>query len=84
MGTGLNNDGRNDVVVATSSYFDPDNDYHIHVFLQNVSGELDSPVKYSAGNGESIDIGDVNNDNLNDIAVSYGGNRPDSKIGVFL
>ena len=29
-------------------------------------------------------IGDINNDALNDIAVTYGGNRPFSQIGVFL
>lgn len=75
----VNSDGRNDVVLTTSFYFDPENDYHIHVFLQNASGGLEPPVKYPAGNGESADIGDLNSDGKNDVAVTA-----DNAIGVFL
>jgi hypothetical protein len=74
----VNGDGRNDVVLATGYYFDPLNDCHIFVFLQNASGELDPPIKYPAGNGESIDIGDLNHDGRNDVVVS----APNA-IGVF-
>ncbi len=75
----LNNDGKNDVVVTTSFNFDPENDYHIFIFLQNDSGKLDLSSKYSAGNGESVDIGDLNNDGKNDIVVT-----DQNGIGVFL
>ena len=30
-----------------------------------------------------VGVGDVNGDERNDIVVSYGGNRPNSKIGIF-
>jgi len=66
----VNSDGRNDVVMTTSFYFDPSNDYTLFVFLQNASGNLDPPVKYPAGNGASIDIGDVNNDGKVDIVTT--------------
>jgi hypothetical protein len=75
----VNNDGRNDVVMTTSYYFDPENDYHIFVFLQNGSGGLEPPVKYPAGNGDSIDIGDLNNDGRADVVVTA-----ENAIGVFL
>jgi len=46
----VNGDGLNDVVMTTSFYSDPDNDYHIFVFLQNASHQLSPPIKYPAGN----------------------------------
>lgn len=75
----VNSDGRNDVVLATSSYFDEQNDYQIFVFLQEKTGNLSSPVKYSAGNGESVDIADINDDGKNDVVVTAS-----NAIGVFL
>lgn len=75
----VNNDGRNDVILTTSYYFDQENDYHLFVFLQNSSGGLSSPIKYPAGNGESVDIADLNNDGRNDVVVT-----DDNAIGVFL
>lgn len=75
----VNNDKRNDVVLTTSYYFDPDNDYHLFVFLQNSSGGLDSPIKYPAGNGDSVDIADLNNDGRKDVVVT-----DDNAIAVFL
>ncbi|MDY7030845.1 MAG: VCBS repeat-containing protein, partial [Thermodesulfobacteriota bacterium] len=81
----VNSDGNNDVVMTTGYYSDPDNDYRIHVFLQNPLGELEPPVKYLT-NGtytsrpESIDIGDLNGDGKADVVV---GNSGDS-IEIFI
>jgi hypothetical protein len=66
----VNRDGRNDVIMTTSFYFDPGNDYHLFVFLQNSKGKLRAPIKYRAGNGKSVDIGDLNHDGRADIVVS--------------
>ncbi|MCM0084136.1 FG-GAP-like repeat-containing protein [Geomonas sp. Red32] len=73
----LNGDGRNDVVLATGSYFDPDNDYRIFVFLQNSAGGFDAPVKYPGGNGNSIAVADLNNDGRQDVVFTT-----DNGIGV--
>ncbi len=75
----VNGDGRNDVVLTTAYDNDPMNDYKLFVFRQNAAGELGTPVKYEAGDGESVDIGDLNADGRNDVVVSAA-----NKIGVFL
>jgi hypothetical protein len=76
----LNSDGRGDAVVATSSYFDPDNDNRIHVFLQDSGGALGLASKYLVGgNPQTIAVGDVNGDGRDDVVV---GNN--SAIGLFL
>ena len=78
----VNGDDLNDVVLTTSSsYTNPenDNDFKLFVFIQDVSGELLAPVKYDAGDGDSVDIGDLNNDGRNDVVVTNS-----TSIGVFL
>jgi len=78
----VNNDGLNDVVLATASYSNPANDYKLFVFLQDVSGNLQSPIKYPYSNGgpgvSSISIADLNNDSRNDVVIGFG-----DSIGVF-
>jgi len=76
----VNGDGRVDVVMTTSFYFDPENDYKIFVFSQNGYGGLETPKKYDAGDGQSVDIGDLNHDGRSDIVVTGSNNS----IGVFL
>ena len=75
----LDDDGRNDIALVTSSRFDPDNDNTVHVFLQAVDGSLQPRVKYPVGaQSRSIDIGDVNGDGHADVVVGLAS----SQIGV--
>lgn len=43
----VNGDGRNDVILATTFYFDATNDYHIFVFIQDADGSLLPPISYA-------------------------------------
>jgi hypothetical protein len=80
----INSDGRNDVVMTTF-YTDPEMDSRINVFIQNILGELDQGVAYSTntppGNWpSSIDIGDLDNDGKDDVAIGHSG----TNIEIFL
>jgi FlaG/FlaF family flagellin (archaellin) len=71
----VNGDGKNDVVMTTSSYFNPQNDNKIFVYLQNSARGLNSPIKYSAnGSPKSVAICDLNNDGKKDVVVGNGQN----------
>ncbi|WP_181368962.1 T9SS type A sorting domain-containing protein [Flavobacterium pallidum] len=78
----MNHDGLKDVVLGMGSYADGDNDFSILVYLQNGSGELETPVKYpyatTSMDIEAIDIDDMNNDGLNDVVIAFG-----NKIGIY-
>lgn len=74
----FNGDGRKDVAVVTSYYFNPATDNTVFIYLQNASGVLDSPVitKYSSTTTSSdniaIDAYDFDGDGLSDIAIAFG------------
>lgn len=62
-------DGRNDVLMRTSYYFDPENDYKLFVFPQQADGSLGTPVKYPAQGGAAIEVADVDGDGRQDVVV---------------
>ena len=67
-------DGKNDVVLATSFYFDPAHDFHVFLFAQDPQGGLATAITCttSGSNGNmpmSVAIGDINNDGKNEIVV---------------
>src|SRR3954447_18183111 len=61
-------DGRNDVLMATSFYFDEANDYKLFLFAQKGDGSFAAPVKYDAAGG--VGAGDLDGDGDADVAVA--------------
>jgi hypothetical protein len=71
-------DGRNDVVMTTSFYFDPANDYRLWVFAQDPDGSLAAPVSYATAStysdrAASVAIGDLTGDGRADVLLGLGG-----------
>lgn len=74
----VSGDGRNDVVMTTSYYFDPANDFHLWVFLQAADGTLSPPVSYATAAGystgpDSVAIGDITGDGRADVVLGVDG-----------
>ncbi|MGR6316796.1 S8 family serine peptidase [Micromonospora soli] len=67
-------DGRNDVVMSTSYYFDATNDYKLFVFPQTSNGTLGTPVTYATGlqysDNASLTLVDANGDGKQDVALA--------------
>jgi len=80
----INDDGRNDALIATKYEFDEENRFHVYIFFQNTFGSFDSPESLSFesigvfGATPVMKVADLNNDNLLDIAIGSG-----SHLGVF-
>jgi hypothetical protein len=71
-------DGRNDVVLTTSEYFDAANDNKLWVFAQNADGSLAAPAQYATAatysNGpDSVAVGDLTGDGRADVALGLAG-----------
>lgn len=69
-------DGRADVVLSTSSYFDPANDYKLFVFAQQADGSLAAPVRYATrlvyqdSGGAGVALLDRDGDGRLDVALA--------------
>lgn len=75
----VNADGRSDVLLLTGFNFDPDNDYHLFVFLQQPEGALAAPVKYKTGVGYGMSglpmwVTDLDGDGRNEVVIGEGEN----------
>ncbi len=69
----VNGDGTNEVLVATSSYFDVENDRKLFVFdYDAVNGLLQTDKLSLSGSARSIALGDMNNDGRTDVLVATG------------
>jgi hypothetical protein len=67
----VDGDGRDDVVLTTTQYFDEENDNKIFVYLQQRDGTLAAPVKtsYSGGNETGLALADLDGDGGREILV---------------
>ena len=82
----VNNDGLDDIVVMSGQSYAVDN---IGILIQSIDGGFNEAVYYdngrdSWGNASGVAVGDINDDTLSDVVISYGGNKPNSWIGSFV
>lgn len=67
-------DGRADVVMTTSYYFDPVNDYCVFVFPQLAGGGLGAPLRFpylSTAGRNGIALVDLDEDGLRDVVIGH-------------
>ena len=77
----VNHDGLSDIIVMSGQGLGP----NLSVLLQTNGGFADA-VPYDLGGNEltgGVGVGDLTGDGARDIVVSFGGNRPSSKVSVF-
>lgn len=78
----INNDNLNDVIILIPYYL-----AGMYFYYQNVSGYLDNyisgPHVPYKGSEWGFDIGDLNNDGINDIVITESFNSPDARIVLF-
>jgi hypothetical protein len=78
----VSGDGLVDVVVMSGQGLGD----NLQVLTQAAGGTLNAAVPYDLGGNElthGVAIGDVSGDGRNDVLVTYGGNRPASRLGIF-
>src|SRR3954466_14260065 len=69
----VTSDGLNDVLMSTTFYFDPENDYKLFLFAQTADGSfapktrLDTDIQY--GDYAGVVIADLTSDGHNDAAI---------------
>jgi hypothetical protein len=81
----VNSDGLVDIVAMNGQGLS-DICPSVNVLTQKTGGSFNTVASYIVGTNiltSGIAIGDVTGDGKNDVVVTYGGNRPDSNIGVF-
>ncbi|WP_312418805.1 T9SS type A sorting domain-containing protein [Epilithonimonas sp.] len=82
----INNDGLNDVILGLT-YYDSSASSSILIFLQDQNGTLQSPITLPYfDNGKdlyALEIGDLNQDGLKDIAIGYSSYIYGSNYGIF-
>ncbi|MCP4766104.1 MAG: VCBS repeat-containing protein [Gammaproteobacteria bacterium] len=79
----VNDDGLTDIVIMAGNGYSYND---LAVLTQNNVGGFNPATYYDPGennSNKSVTIGDVNGDGLNDVSISYGGNRPRSRIGIY-
>src|SRR5690606_19860766 len=71
----VNGDGRDDVVVSTTYYFDEGNDYQVLVYLQQADGSPAPPLRvpYGFANQTSLVVGNLDRDAAQEIVLGHGG-----------
>lgn len=68
-------DGRADVVLTTTFFYDPENDYRLFVFPQGANGTLGAPTSYSYSQSAArtgLAILDLDGENALDVVVGGG------------
>jgi hypothetical protein len=80
-------DGKLDMALSTSSYFDPERDHHVWLAKQNTATnfELIYSARVGATDPESMDVADMNGDGYLDIIVAnaHGGARSIGDVEIF-
>jgi hypothetical protein len=71
----IDGDGRDDIALTTTTYFDEANDFRLFVYFQNPDGSLRAPRKYSYGaaSATGLALADLDRDGRKEIIVGHGG-----------